>query len=137
MLDPSNTAILEEFAIWTSLEDTDVEFWRTRLEQNRKYITGGITYVENAKGSLEIGYLPFIPSFGLIFVNPASEHGFCAVEIYHHKTDKPEPAFDIDKSDDSVWFEFFLEQYNLLWKSCRVETIPTGTNLDHSNTVEK
>jgi hypothetical protein len=122
ILDPQKADILNEFSLWSNIENTDAEFWRIRLGQNIKVIEN-MASAGNVLGKLEIGYLPFIPSFGLTFINPLDNHGIGYVRIYHHKLAVPEPTFKLSKMDDAEWFEFFLNQYEILWASCRTVTL--------------
>jgi hypothetical protein len=83
-----------------------------------------IARVPGNKGKMEIGHLPFHPSFGLVFIDPDEPHGICYVNIYPHKVPGPQPSFEIRASDDPIWYSFFRQQFDVLWSSCRIETIP-------------
>lgn len=54
-------------------------------------------------------------------IDPDEAHGFCFVDIYHHKTTAPNATFKLSSLDDGFWYSFFREQYEKLWQSCRVE----------------
>lgn len=128
LLDPNIDSILEEFAGWTSLRGTNSDDWKSRLGLNKKFITGGIVgnTPSTGVGTVEIGYVPFIPSFGLIILDPQKDNAQCTVEMYHHKTDTPELTFDLRKTIDRYWFDFFHDQFEQIWDSCRVEQVPVG-----------
>ena len=79
--------------------------------------------VPNASGTLEIGYLPFVPSFGIKLKDPLAENGAAFVEIYHHNSRKSTPDFELTASRDPYWFEFYKDQFELMWNRCRVEKI--------------
>ena len=68
--------------------------------------------------NLELGLLPFIPSFGLILIDPDQRDGRIIVEIYQHKSSALHPTFELRPHLDERWYGFFKEQFDLLWKSC-------------------
>ena len=80
------------------------------------------------KGTLEIGYLPFVPSFGITIIDSNKPEGRGWVEIYHHNSTDPSPSFELTSKNDSYWFRFFLEQFDLMWKLCRIEKIGPPPN---------
>lgn len=76
------------------------------------------------RGQIEIGYLPFYPAMAFEMVNPDQPHGTCWVTILPHKSTRASPTFRLKASEDPHWYEFFREQFVLLWSSCRVEKLP-------------
>jgi len=68
--------------------------------------------------TLELGLLAFIPSFGLILIDPDSPHGRIIVEIYQHKSSAFHPTFELRARRDKQWYQFFRKQFDLLWESC-------------------
>jgi hypothetical protein len=121
LVDPAVDVALQELALQDQ-GSTTVEFWRNRL-QTVQTIIEIIGKTPNNKGSLEIGYLPYTPSFGLVITDPFKPHGFCSVELYCHKSTETNPAFELRASDDPRWYEFFRRQYEDLWRSCRTEQL--------------
>jgi hypothetical protein len=69
-------------------------------------------------GTLELGLLPYVPSFGLFLIDPDEPHGRIIVEIYQHKSLAFNPTFELDAQQDAQWYRFFREQFDLLWESC-------------------
>ena len=70
-----------------------------------------------SRGTLEIGRLPFVPSFGLIATNANSKlKGKVNVKIYHHLTDNKKPTFNLQSCEDPEWFDFFIEQFDMMWQ---------------------
>lgn len=102
--------------------DTTAEFWRSSLEAVEA-VVDAIAKAPGSKGKLELGYLPYIPSFGFVVIDPDEPHGFCFVEIYHHRSAEPKAAFELRASDDPFWYGFFRRQFEILWNSCRVERL--------------
>jgi len=131
MVDATDEALNQVVA--RSWSNPTTEYYKKRLENTSALIS---IIAGNLKptGTLEIGYLPFVPSFGIVMVDPESPTGALYVEIYHHNVDKPFPRFRLTVSKDLYWFQFFKEQFELMWKRCRVqkivektETAPTAT----------
>jgi len=129
--DPTKESALHEFAL-RSMGDTTAEYWRTRL-QTVETVIDAIAKTPESKGKLEIGYLPYMPSFGLVITDPNTSHGFCYVELYHHKSAEPNPAFLIRTTEDPHWYQFFLRQYEILWNSCRIEKLPKNAAQTKTN----
>lgn len=77
----------------------------------------------DAKGTLEVGYLPFVPSFGIISVDANTKNGSSVVEIYHHNSREPSPSFRLNKEKDPYWFGFYNEQFELMWKQCTTKKL--------------
>ena len=125
VLDPADS-LLEQVARkhWSH-----AEFWRARIQQSYE-MARVLASVPDRRGHVKIGFLPYIPSFGLIIIDPESTHGWCRVKIYHHKTADPKPTFDLAMKDDPAWYGFFLNQFDILWKSCRVENIRVARMTD-------
>lgn len=99
------------------------DYWHNRLQAVDALIHALAKMPDN-KGKLELGYLPYLPSFGLVMIDPGESHGFCFVEIYQHKSAEPNPTFELRATDDPLWYKFFRQQFEILWKSCRIETLP-------------
>lgn len=73
---------------------------------------------EHGSGTLELGLLPYSPSFGLFLIDPDEPYGRIIVEVYQHKSLAFNPTFELDARRDSRWYRFFREQFDLLWESC-------------------
>jgi hypothetical protein len=125
ILDSSNNDLLDELAL-RSAGTTDVEYWRNRL-QTVEILVEIIAKTQGSKGKLELGRLPFIPSFGFTMIDPDEQHGICYIELYHHKSAKPNPTFELKPSQDPDWYKFFREQFELLWDSCHVQSFENFT----------
>lgn len=102
---------------------TTPEHWRKRLDSTESLLdvvskTPGVT------GTLSLGHLPYIPSYGIIMVDPDTQHGVIVVELYHHRSWEDNPTFELRADRDGDWYKFFRRQFDLMWESCRVETLP-------------
>lgn len=119
--DPNIDSTLRELDLRDG--DLNAEHYRTRL-QAVEMVINIIADTPDSKGTLEIGYLPNAPTFGLVMIDPYQPHGSCWVEIYHHRSTEPTANFELQSSDDPFWYNFFRRQYEILWKTCRVEKLP-------------
>jgi hypothetical protein len=119
ILDPESEAVLQQIDL-RSL-DTSIKFWREML-RTTETVVEALAKTPNSKGKIEIGYLPYIPSFGLALVDPDQAHGICFVELYQHRSVEPHPTFKVRAADDPYWFKFFKDQFEKMWESCRVRT---------------
>ena len=127
MILDSSDNLMEELAL-RSYGGTTAAYWKNRLDSVSTVIDV-IAKTPGATGKLEIGYLPYIPSFGLTMINPDDElKGICFLEIYHHKSAEPNPTFILTASEDTFWYKFFRNQFEILWQSCRVKVLTPGTS---------
>jgi len=121
ILDGKNNKLMEELVL-RSAGAKKVKGWQEVLESvhdDVQTIIQGLP--KNSKGSIEIGYLPYVPSFGIVLINPNGRNGrgkSCFVELYHHRSTEANPSFEINYENDEAWHKFFVNQYDLLWKSC-------------------
>ena len=103
------------------------EYWRIRLDST-KSLLDVIAKMPEVKGTLSLGLLPYIPSYGLIMIDPDTDHGVIAVELYHHRSSDDNPTFELRANRDGDWYKFFRKQFDLMWESCRVEKLPRRDN---------
>jgi hypothetical protein len=124
ILDPNEEAVMDE-ATRRSHGATTPNDWRARIYtvQTDIRIIGEV--LDSAsRGELEVGYLPYIPSFGFKMIDPNETHAYCQIEIYQHRSVAANPTFDLRRADDGDWFTFFQQQYEILWQSCRQVSYP-------------
>lgn len=118
--DPTVASLLQEFVFRGGVT---AEYWCRQCEA-AEAVANAIANTPDCKGKLEIGYLPHMPSFSIVMIDPEEPHGYCFVKLYHHKWGEPNPAFELRASDDPSWFGFFRRQSEVLWNGCRVERLP-------------
>jgi hypothetical protein len=118
----TNDEILRQLSLRSTGPGTS-EYWRNRLEAVDALIHS-LALMPDRKGMLELGYLPYLPSFGLVVIDPDEPHGFCLAEIYQHKSAEANPTFELRADDDPLWYEFFRKQFEILWKSSRNAMLP-------------
>jgi hypothetical protein len=114
IINPANDSTVAEAA---SRSNVPIDEWRARLQVSQQTIHR-IPKTRESKGRLEIGYLPYTPSFGMVMIDHDKPHGVCFVELYHHETHEPGPAFELRAADDPHWYEFFKKQWGVLWERC-------------------
>lgn len=91
-----------------SFGTTTPDYYKARLESTSDLVKI-IGNTPNATGTLAVGYLPFVPSFGIMMIDPSMPNGAAFVEIYHHNSATPSPAFELTTNKDPYWFRFFQE----------------------------
>ena len=70
-------------------------------------------------GRLEIRELAFVPSFGMIAVDPDTADGHLHVDIYSHRPGRPEPALTLHAGRDGRWYEHFADEFDQIWAAGR------------------
>ncbi|HEY0155626.1 MAG TPA: hypothetical protein VGB92_26800 [Longimicrobium sp.] len=127
MLDLNRPGLMEVMAA-RSMGATTADYWAVRLGTVLDVIKAiRVTSV----GSLEIGFIPFPISFGLILVDPEEPHGRVYVELYHHRTAESNATFSLSAVKDPHWYRFFCRQWDEAWRVSRVEAV----ELEHSSAV--
>lgn len=106
-----------------SFGQTTIDYWKNRLDTVKTVIEVIAKSSLDSKGDVKLGRLPFTPSFGFTMIDPDEPHGVCFVELYHHKSAEPNPVFELRASEDAYWYDFFRNQFEILWNSCRLETL--------------
>lgn len=127
ILDPVES-VLEELTK-RSYHETDNANWQRSLATVQARIEN-IGKAPDCQGTLQLGRLPYIPSFGFLMVDPDTAHGLILVEIYHHRSADDNPTFLLRASEDSEWYKFFRQQYEILWNSCRIETLSERSRIE-------
>lgn len=126
-------ALLDQCAKRSGGQTTPMH-WRKRLESTESLLEV-IAKTPEATGKLSLGHLPYIPSFGIIMVDPDTDHGVIFVELYHHRSWGEQPGFELRADRDGHWYRFFREQFDLMWESSRIEKLPREGNAEASATT--
>lgn len=114
---------LLEMCVARSSGTTSAEHWRKRLDSTVSLIET-IASSPDVIGSLELGYLPYLPSYGFTMIDPDTPNGIILVELYHHRSAEDNPTFELHAARDGEWYTFFRRQFDLMWASCRVDKLP-------------
>ena len=112
LIDPDGDAVGE--AARRSLVADSPEIFTHRLHSTfdllrRLAVTTGST------GRLEVRVLGFVPSFGLVAVDPGLARGRLHVDIYAHGAGGPEPAMVLHAERDHTWYRHFAGEFDRIW----------------------
>jgi len=69
--------------------------------------------------SVELRITDFIPSQGLVLIDPRSHGGTIVVELYPYNVTADHRAHFELAQNDAKWYGFFLQQYDELWEASR------------------
>lgn len=103
------------------------EFYHNRIKPTIDLLQI-LASLPDLKGTAEFRLLPYMPSFGLILIDPGEANGKMYVEIYQHKSVDLNPTFVLDVRRDEKWFSFFYHQFDVLWASSRSANEADGYN---------
>lgn len=121
ILDNTSDDALEQLVKRSWSKKADKEKYKAIIE-NTSDLLEEVSNEPGIKGSFEIGYLPFIPSVGMTLVDSKKDTGAGAVEIYH-QLKKASPSFFFNKHDAPDTFDFYCEQFNLMWAECKINKV--------------
>ena len=121
ILDPEANDALRQLVLrsWSNVATS--EYYKGSLKFTSELIEN-IGNTTKAKGSLEIGYLPFVPSIGITILEREQAASLAFIEIYHHLTDAS-PGFFIDATTDPETHLNYQIQFDKMWKVCRTHKI--------------
>lgn len=119
MILEADQQLLEE-CVKRSHGKTTPDFWRIRLDSTAAYAEM-LAHTPGMTGTVQLGRLPYLPSFGFFIIDPHTDHGVIIVELYHHRSNESNPTFTLYANRDGEWYKFFLQQFTTMWDSCRVE----------------
>ena len=121
ILDPESDDALNQLVLRSWSNSATAEYYKGSLKFISELITN-IGNTQQAKGTLEIGYLPFVPSLGMTILENEKLQGVAFIELYHHLTDSS-PGFFIDESKAPNSFQLYHIQFEKMWKKCKIQKI--------------
>lgn len=68
---------------------------------------------------LQVRLAPFVPSFGLVMVDPDAGHGWLSVEIYSHRPGGVEPSLTLTAEHHPQWYWHFRAEFDQIWTRAR------------------
>jgi hypothetical protein len=68
------------------------------------------------KGSLTLKHVNFAPPYGIWMIDENTSKAEIWVELYSFR-DTPEPTFHLLPSRDKKWFDYFQNQFELMWEN--------------------
>jgi hypothetical protein len=117
--------VLEQISL-RSWAKTNAEYYRNRIAStiSRLKVIGEEAQIKSPiSGTLQVGHIPFVPSFGLFISNPNSTNGVAFVEIYHHLIAVPPRNLVFLNNEDQINFRFYRDQFEAMWNVCQRTTI--------------
>jgi hypothetical protein len=105
-------------------EDPAGEYYWQKLEttlQDMEYLHHfQVRQGTEAKGKFEVRLLQFAPSFGIFSFDAHRSNGTVIVEVYPHVSGwGVEPCFDLNLKRDGVWYNYFTDQFEYVWKGAK------------------
>ena len=115
LVDPDGIA--PELAAKRLRRSPDVSEYREEICQSLRDFHR-LTQRVSERGQIELRVVDYIPPFGLFILDAGSSDARALVEMYPYKTGHRDmPKLYLTNADDVIWFEFFKEQYEILWNA--------------------
>lgn len=118
--------VLEQILLRSWTKKTNTSYYRNRIMStlSRLQVIRQEAQVEGKQlGQLQVGYLPFVPSFGLFISDPDELDGVAFVEIYHHLVPVPPKNFVFRRIEDDKNFIFYRQQFEAMWNASETSVI--------------
>jgi hypothetical protein len=119
ILSPTEQLLKELSLRSVGSQETDV--WRDRIASVEGLVEVLAKLDEKRAGKVEIGLLPYIPSFGITIVSGEDDDELCHVELYHHESAVDNPNFVLHSKTNREEFQFFKQQFEIMWNRCTVK----------------
>ncbi|MGN9838061.1 hypothetical protein ACTMTI_08055 [Nonomuraea sp. H19] len=113
LIDPKGT-VPEEAARRSTIPDHSDVF------EHRVMST--IYLLRDLEGSIEVRFLPFVPAFGVILLDPDDDDGVVHVELGMHSATGRDPVFTLTPRRDHYWYEHFKTEFDRMWEVSREAT---------------
>lgn len=116
MLDYKNNEVLNQIVKRTTSNYTKV-FWKNRLIEGETLIK--ILNSPKITGKINFGLHTYVPGFGQLIIERHNGNNDCYIILYPHESGHVEPAFKVNNGKDEFWYNFFYEQFKLMWDSSK------------------
>lgn len=116
IVDPNHSAI--EVASKRFHKHHDVNSVRREAEHTLDNLTSLMTQPNAVKG-LQIGLTQIVPAYGIWMIDVDTPKAEIWVELYSYRAE-PEPTFQLLPHRDGEWFNYFKEQFEMIWKDSQV-----------------
>ena len=73
---------------------------------------------------VEVRFLPFVPAFGLVLLDPERPNGLIHVDIYSHSSATGDAVFTLRPGRDGHWYENFQSEFDRIWAFGRTAGAP-------------
>jgi hypothetical protein len=64
---------------------------------------------------VEVRFLPFVPAFGLVLLDPQQIAGHIYVDIYSHSSATGDAVFSLFPHRDGQWYQHFQAEFDRIW----------------------
>lgn len=97
----------------------------TKITNEKKYYSEQVTYTlerckqivsEAGRGSIEVRFLRIYPPFRMTVYNRVGGKGYIRIHLLKAPNTSDAATIAWHKEDDPLWFEFFVDEYEKLWK---------------------
>ncbi|MFI9597351.1 hypothetical protein [Nonomuraea sp. NPDC052265] len=119
VIDPAGTAPEEAARRSTIPEQTDVFTHRVK---STLYLLRDLP----RRDRVEVRFLPFVPAFGLVLLDPGDDDGIIHVELGTHSTAGRDPVFTLTPRRDHFWYGHFMAEFDRMWEVARPATAADG-----------
>lgn len=67
------------------------------------------------EGRVDVRFLPFVPAFGLVLLDPLQPSGRIHVDIYSHSSATGDAVFTLLPDRDGEWYQHFQMEFERIW----------------------
>lgn len=79
------------------------------------------------RGTIEVRILRHVPAYGLLLLDAESQKGRIRVDIYPYRVSPDTyPSFWVERKLDKKWYEFFKNQFYVMWEDATPYDKKTG-----------
>lgn len=82
------------------------------------------TQVKN-NGKIELKFTKEDPHYNIIAIDPNDEAGIMFIEFFSQRwVTEGRPRVELSSIEDSYWFKYYINQYELIWKDYECQKLP-------------
>ncbi|MFC6064379.1 hypothetical protein [Streptomyces ochraceiscleroticus] len=123
LIDPSSSAP-EEAARRSTLPDRP-EVFVNRLRPSVDLLRE-LVGTPGCAGQVEVRFLPFVPAFGLVLLDPEQPDGIIHVDIYSHSSASGDAVFSLRPERDGQWYTHYRAEFDRMWEFGRSADVSDG-----------
>ncbi|MER5662172.1 hypothetical protein [Streptomyces mirabilis] len=116
LIDPSGTAPAE--AARRSTIPHRPEVYQNRLRTSIDLLRE-LLEKPGVRDRVEVRFLPFVPAFGLILLDPRRPGGIIHVDVYSHSSASGDAVFTLRPDRDGHWYQHFQAEFDRVWEHGR------------------
>jgi hypothetical protein len=119
--DMNQDYILEQIVAISYNDSVTIDFYRNLFDNNCGLVRN-FKKSNDSTGSLELGFLSYIPPNGITMVDPALKNGYIYVKQFQPKISNFN-GFLLNAYKEPITFEYYRKQFDLMWDDCTKEKI--------------